>query len=241
MIPLEALPGYRAWGPRLEALRAFAGPLWIHGEPGSGVSAFAAHVAHARGAALLDDADRQPPEAVRAWLDAHPAGVLGSHSDPETPTHHGLASACLAFRLPTFAEDPGSALPCLQAMALEEGAGAGPPALAALPCPGHRRGLRNRLLRWKLLGQLPEAPAGGLDGLALETEDLATNLHALERVLLHRALRRSYGNRVEAAGRLGVSRRQLYILIARHGDPVRGELPVDEGPKRLRKRRASQP
>jgi DNA-binding NtrC family response regulator len=72
--------------------------------------------------------------------------------------------------------------------------------------------------------------------LPLETEDLAANLHVLERVLLHRALRRSYGNRVEAAGRLGVSRRQLYLLIARHGDPVRGELPSHPGPKRLNKR-----
>ncbi len=241
MIPLEVLPGHRAWGPRLEALRTFPGPLWIHGEPGSGVSAFAAFLAQARGSAVLDDADRQSPEAVGAWLEAHPAGVLGSHSDPEAPAHHGLPSACLAFRLPTFADDPASALPCLQAMAQEEGEGAVPPALAALPCPGHLRGLRNRLLRWKLLRQLPEAPAGGLDGLALEAEDLATNLHELERVLLHRALRRSYGSRVEAAGRLGVSRRQLYLLIARHGDPVRGELPVDEGPKRLRKRRTSKP
>jgi hypothetical protein len=89
-------------------------------------------------------------------------------------------------------------------------------------------------VRWKLLGQLPdEVPIGGGGPLPLESEDMATNLHALERLLLHRALRRSYGNRVEAAKRLGVSRRHLYLLIARHGDPVRGEAPTAGGPKRL--------
>ncbi|HWQ09497.1 MAG TPA: helix-turn-helix domain-containing protein, partial [Holophaga sp.] len=74
----------------------------------------------------------------------------------------------------------------------------------------------------------------------LEAEDMASNLHMLERLLLHRALRRSYGNRMEAARRLGVSRRQLYLLIARHGDPVRGEVPTSQGPKRLGKQRSRQ-
>ncbi len=113
-----------------------------------------------------------------------------------------------------------------------------PPALGILPCPGNLRGLRNRLVRWKLLGQLPEDPAPRLP--LADSEDLAANLHVLERLLLHRALRRSYGNRAEAARRLGVSRRQLYLLIARHGDPVRGEVPTHEGPKRLEKRRGRQ-
>jgi hypothetical protein len=45
---------------------------------------------------------------------------------------------------------------------------------------------------------------------------------------------------VEAARRLGVSRRQLYLLVARHGDPVRGEAPTNEGPKRLGKARKRQ-
>lgn len=145
------------------------------------------------------------------------------------------------FRLQALAEDPAQVAPCLAAMARQEGCREPlPPALAALPCPGNLRGLRNRLVRWRLLGQPPEAPApDGLD-LPLETEDLAANLHVLERVLLHRALRRSYGNRVEAAGRLGVSRRQLYLLIARHGDPVRGEPPSSAGPKRLRRHRAAE-
>ena len=87
-------------------------------------------------------------------------------------------------------------------------------------------------LRLAYDGQLPEDPA---PRLPLESDDLAANLHALERLLLHRALRRAYGNRLEAAKRMGVSRRHLYLLIARHGDPVRGQAPTAEGPKRLRR------
>ena len=111
-------------------------------------------------------------------------------------------------------------------------------ALGALPCPGNLRGLRNRLVRWKLLGQLPETleDTSTAEMRELDDEDLATHLHQLERVLLHRALRRSFGNRVEAARRLGVSRGQLYLLIQRHGDPMRGEIPTHPGPKRLLKR-----
>jgi hypothetical protein len=237
MIPLECLPGYRQWSTRLGLLRTHPGPVWIHGEPGSGVSTFAAGLAEERGGEVLDDAEERDPAAVAAWLKTRPAGVIASHAGPEISRHAAVAGACLAFRLPTFEDDPGAAAACLRTLAEAAGAPDPPPALAALPCPGNLRGLQNRLLRWTLLGQLPESQPRA-EGLPLETEDLATNLHELERVLLHRALRRSYGNRVEAAVRLGVSRRQIYLLVARHGDPVRGEVPVDEGPKRLRKRKA---
>lgn len=241
MISFEVLPGYRDWGPRLDALRYFDGPLWIHGEPGSGVTSFADFLALARGCGVLDDVERKPPQDIAAWLELNPRGILAAHVDLESSPHQEVAGDCLAFRIPTFEDDPASAGPCLRAMAREERIPDAPPSLAALPCPGHLRGLKNRLVRWKLLRQLPEPAGSRMDALAMEAEDLATNLHELERVLLHRALRRSYGNRVEAAHRLGVSRRQLYLLIARHGDPVRGELPVDEGPKRLTKRRGSGP
>lgn len=240
MISLEVLPGYRDWGPRLDTLRFHDGPLWVHGEPGSGVTAFADFLALARGCGVLDDAERKPPEEVAAWLEVNPRGILAAHVALEASPHGEAAAACLAFRLPTFEDDPAAAVACLRAMAREERVPDAPEALAALPCPAHLRGLKNRLVRWKLLRQLPEPAGSRMDALALEAEDLATNLHELERVLLHRALRRSYGNRVEAAHRLGVSRRQLYLLIARHGDPVRGELPVAEGPKRLTKRRPSE-
>ena len=239
MISLEVLPGYRDWGPRLDVLRYFDGPLWIHGEPGCGLSSFADFLALARGCGILDDAERRTTEDVTSWLELNPRGILAAHVDLEASPLGEAAAACLAFRIPTFEDDPESALTCLRAMAREERELDTPAALATLPCPGNLRGLKNRLLRWKLLRQLPESAGTRMDGLAMEAEDLATNLHELERVLLYRALRRSYGNRVEAAHRLGVSRRQLYLLIARHGDPVRGELPVEEGPKRLTKRKTS--
>jgi hypothetical protein len=235
---MESLPGSAQWRGSLEALLGHPGPLWVYGELGAGVSTMAAWMAAQRGAALLDDADRLEPGALEAWFQANPRGVLAAHRGPGEQA----PAACLGFRLPSLQDDPDAAPRCLAAMAEEEDVQAPPRALAALPCPGNLRGLRNRLVRWKLLGQLPDDPAAGPDGpgLPLASEDLAANLHVLERILLHRALRRSYGNRVEAARRLGVSRRQLYLLIARHGDPVRGEPPSSAGPKRLNKRRPGQ-
>lgn len=231
MIPMDCLPGSARWSASLDALARHPGPLWVYGEAGTGVSTVAGWMATQRAATLQEDAEQLDPAALEAWIAAHPDGVLASHQAPGD-----TAARCLPFQLQALRDDPASVPRCLAAMAAEEGlTGALPPRLAALPCPGNLRGLRNRLVRWKLLGQLPEDPAA--PGLPLETEDLAANLHVLERVLLHRALRRSYGNRVEAANRLGVSRRQLYLLIARHGDPVRGELASSAGPKRLNKPR----
>jgi len=240
VIPLEDLPGAAQWRGSLPALLAHPGPLWVYGGPGTGVSTVSSWLAEQRAGGWLDDAERLAPEAVAAWLADHPEGVLGAHLDPEAGA---AAGRCLPFRLQELHEDPDSAARCLAAMARADGsAGPPPPALAALPCPGNLHGLHNRLVRWRLLGQLPDdAPALGGPALPLETEDLAANLHVLERILLHRALRRSYGNRVEAARRLGVSRRQLYLLIDRHGDPVRGQTPNSEGPKRLRKRNSRFP
>ncbi|BDU77731.1 helix-turn-helix domain-containing protein [Mesoterricola sediminis] len=230
---VQGLPGHEAWGGRLEALAGHPGPLWIFGETGTGVSTLGAWLAGTSGRAFLDDADRLSEDDLLAWLDANPRGVLGAHLDPEAPARARAASRCLAFRLPTLEEAPDSVQRCFWTLAREEAVAPPlPPALAALPCPGNLRGLRNRLVRWRLLGQLPEDPA---PRLPLDQDDLAANLHALERLLLHRALRRAYGNRLEAAKRMGVSRRHLYLLIARHGDPVRGEAPTHEGPKRLRR------
>ena len=237
MIPLEHLPGSSHWS-ALEALLGHPGPLWVSGDAGTGVSTVGAWIAARRGTELLDDADQREPAALEAWLNAHPRGVLGSHLGPEDPAMAGAAARCLAWHLPALRDDPVRMQACLAAMAAEEGLTLPlPAALELLPCPGNLRGLRNRLVRWKLLGQLPEDPGAAGTELPLASEDLAANLHVLERLLLHRALRRSYGNRVEAAGRLGVSRRQLYLLIARHGDPVRGELPSSAGPKRLSRHR----
>ncbi len=242
MIPLLQMPGYSRWGGALPDLAELDAPLWIYGDAGTGVSTVVAWFAERRGADVLDDVELMEPGVSETWLRAHPRGIMGSHRAPEDAGVATVAARCVALRLCALEEDPQAALECLAILAREEGVEPPlPPSLSVLPCPGNLRGLRNRLVRWRLLGQLPdEVPMGSGGPLPLEAEDLASNLHVLERILLHRALRRSYGNRVEAAGRLGVSRRQLYLLIARHGDPVRGEVPTSEGPKRLGKQRLRQ-
>ncbi|HEU4952065.1 MAG TPA: helix-turn-helix domain-containing protein [Holophagaceae bacterium] len=207
MIPWSLLPGLEALD--LPALAARPEPLWIHGPAGSGRTSLVAALAALRGAGSAEIVEAAGPPPDGRWL---------------------------GIRLPALDERPEALPALLQAFAEEEHIeGPLPAGLARLPCPGNLRELRNRILRYKVLGQLPETPEA--QAPAFEAEDLATNLHALEAFLLHRALRRSYGNRVEAARRLGVSRRQLYILIARHGDPVKGEDPSGALPKRLAKRK----
>ena len=230
MIPLALLPGSAQWGAHLDALLARPEALWIHGAPGTGKTSLAAELAERRDVDWLD-----ATSAVEAldWLGGHPRGIVAA-PEAAPPT-----APCLALRLPSVEEHP-EAIPALLAhLAQEEGVALPlPAALPALPCPGNLRELRNRVLRWKLLGQLPLAEAAGPP--RFEAEDLATNLHELERYLLYRALRRAYGNRVETAQRLGVSRRQVYLLISRHGDPVRGEAASGELPHRVLKRRTAQ-
>jgi hypothetical protein len=230
LIPLERLPGYAQWGAHLDELIRRSEALWIYGPAGSGVSTLASELAQRRGAAWMDAVEVGP---VSAWLAAHPRGIVAARIP--APAH----LPCLTLRLPGVDEHP-EAMPALLALLAGEERVEGPlpQALCTLPCPGHLRELRNRLLRWKLLGQLPmPAPTGPP---RFEAEDLASNLHELERFLLHQALRRSYGNRAEAARRLGVSRRQLYLLIRRHGDPVRGEVAIGDLPHRIKKRRPAQ-
>lgn len=230
MIPLDLMPGFATWGARLDALLGRPEALWVHGPAGSGVTTVATALARRRGVPWIEALD---PAQGPAWVAAHAGGVVAARG----PAPAGLA--CLELRLPELALHPDAVAPLVAAFAAEEGiAGELPPALAALPCPGNLLELRNRVLRWKLLGQLPDAAPVGPP--RFDAEDLATNLHDLERFLLHRALRRAYGNRVEAATRLGVSRRQLYLLIRRHGDPVRGEAATGEEPRRLQKRRSAQ-
>ena len=237
MIPLEALPGFTRWGRGLDALLTRPEPIWVYGALGSGVSTLGRLLADRRSSLCLDDAERLDSGALHRWLLENPRGVCASHLSPEAEEVAEAAGPCIPLRLESLDEDPTVVEACLRALAREEGlTGPLPAALGALPCPGNLRGLKNRLVRWKLLGQLPDLLEANPAPHLTEAEDLATNLHHLERLLLHRALRRSFGNRVEAARRLGVSRGQLYLLIQRHGDPMRGEIPTHPGPKRLLKR-----
>jgi len=230
LVPLALLPGFAQWGAHLDELLARPEALWIHGPSGAGSSTLAAEFARRRKAAWMEAGDGDSPAT---WLPAHPRGIVAARSAAPG------SLPCLMLRLPGLEEHPEAIPGLLAAFAAEEGLeGPLPEALGALPCPGNLRELRNRLLRWNLMGQLPTAVPDG--PLRLEAEDLASNLHELERFLLHRALRRSYGSRVEAAQRLGVSRRQLYLLIRRHGDPVRGEAAAGDLPQRVKKRLPAQ-
>lgn len=217
-------PGAKGWAGSLEALAARPEALWIQGAPGVGVSTLATRLAQARGVDGLEEAQALTPEALAAWQTAHPRGVCAARGP--CPAGGGF----LELRLASLDEHPEAIPGLLAALGAEVGSVL-PAGLGALPCPGNVRELRTRVVRWQLLGQLPERPLS--EAPTFEAEDLATNLHALEAFLLHRALRRSYGNRVEAAKRLAVSRRHLYLLIERHGDPVRGEAGNGTPPKRL--------
>ena len=230
MIPLAHLPGYTQWGAHLDELLARPEALWIYGPAGAGVSTLAADLAKRRHVPWLEAGSA---EDTTSWLASHPQGIVAARAT--APGH----LPCLTLRLPGLEEYPEAVQGLLIHLAAAEGVeGPLPPVLGTLPCPGNLRELRNRLLRWKLLGQLPASEPAGPP--CFEAEDLASNLHELERFLLHQALRRAYGNRVEAAQRLGVSRRQLYLLIRRHGDPVRGEPAAGDLPRRILKRHPTQ-
>ena len=230
MIPLAHLPGYAQWGAHLDELLARPEALWIHGPAGAGTSTLAADLAKRRQVPWLEAGSA---EDITSWLASHPQGIVAARAT--APGH----LPCLTLRLPGLEEYPEALPGLLIDLAAEESVeGPLPPMLATLPCLGNLRELRNRLLRWKLLGQLPASEPAGPP--RFEAEDLASNLHELERFLLHQALRRAYGNRVEASHRLGVSRRQLYLLVRRHGDPVRGEPATGDLPRRILKRHPAQ-
>jgi Bacterial regulatory protein, Fis family len=238
MIPWSLLPGAESWGPNLDALAAREEPIWIFGEMGVGSTSLAIQLS-ARRQSDMREAANHDSGSLLTWLDQHPRGVLVARNAPSE-----LFAKCIPLKLSSLREKPE----CMKALILyiaeeEKVPTISAPTLQALtrlPCPGNLRELRNRVLRFKLLGQLPEPKVEDIKAPSdPEAEDLATHLHQLESFLLHRALKRSFGNRVEAAQRLGVSRRHLYLLIERHGDPVRGEAPKGIEPKRLAKRKKS--
>jgi formate hydrogenlyase transcriptional activator len=95
-------------------------------------------------------------------------------------------------------------------------------ALLSYPWPGNVRELRNALERAAILCE------GGLitaDHLSLNRDRAAaariemagtTDVKAVERDLIVRALAESNGNKVKAAARLGLSRTQLYVRLRRY-------------------------
>ncbi|MDR1840766.1 MAG: hypothetical protein LBQ86_02460 [Holophagales bacterium] len=234
MIPFNCMPGAKQWARGLPGLAVHNGPLWVCGPFGSGVSTLAQWLAAQRGTTVME---YDSAVELSEWLKANPIGVVASEQPADAISGNNRYDF-LELRLWPVDDDPYALQTCLEHLAKEEGVSPPfPPALTRLPCDGNLRELRNRLIRWHLLGQAPESEQINSARELLEAEDIASNLHILERVLLHRALRRSYGNRLEAAKRLNVSRRQLYLLIERHGDPMRGEPPKRSSLKRVAKTR----
>jgi two-component system response regulator AtoC len=97
-------------------------------------------------------------------------------------------------------------------------------ALLSYDWPGNIRELANILERAQILAEdnlitpddLPEAIHGALLPAASAGAD-PLNLHHTERRVVQAALHQTGGNKVHAAKALGISRRALYRLIAKHG------------------------
>jgi DNA-binding NtrC family response regulator len=98
-------------------------------------------------------------------------------------------------------------------------------ALVEYDWPGNVRELVNVLERGQILAEehiitvddLPEGIEAPPPQAAAGHDPDTLNLHELERRAVEAALQRTAGNKVRAAKVLGVSRRALYRLIARHG------------------------
>ena len=109
--------------------------------------------------------------------------------------------------------------PCLTAAAAA--------VLVRHPWPGNVRELRNAMQRVSALVRAPrigaedlgflEAPTGDAVGLDWPDEDLPAAVARLEEFLIRRALRRSGGNRAEAARALNIRRQFLYAKLERYG------------------------
>jgi DNA-binding NtrC family response regulator len=92
-------------------------------------------------------------------------------------------------------------------------------ALLAHPWRGNARELRNALERAAIVaeGGLIAAEHLGLDLVAPRTPVATTNVAAMERQLVERALRDTRGNKARAARLLGLSRKQLYGRLELYG------------------------
>jgi DNA-binding NtrC family response regulator len=135
------------------------------------------------------------------------------------------------IRLPPLRERPDDILPLSEAFLAELGRSfARPPAgitrearraLLDHSWPGNVRELRNVLERAAIVCE------GGLiapEHLALSTDELmapspsaeSTNVKAVERQLIEQVMRDCQGNKSEAARRLGLTRKQLYVRLRQY-------------------------
>jgi transcriptional regulator with PAS, ATPase and Fis domain len=147
------------------------------------------------------------------------------------------------IRLPALRERPDDILPLSEAFLDEIAVAFGRPpagisreareALLAYRWPGNVRELRNMLERAAILCEgglittdhLSLAPASGRGGPAsalpaspaTAPAEASTDLRVLERATIERALRDARHNKTEAARRLGLTRKQLYVRMRQHG------------------------
>ena len=135
------------------------------------------------------------------------------------------------IRLPPLRERPEDILPLSEAFLAELGRSfARPPAgitrearraLLDYSWPGNVRELRNVLERAAIVC---EGSLIAPEHLALSVDDLATapvvvestNVKAVERQLIEQVLRECQGNKSEAARRLGLTRKQLYVRLRQY-------------------------
>jgi len=104
-------------------------------------------------------------------------------------------------------------------------------AIMSYPWPGNVRQLENEIMRIVALSPGPitladlSAPVAALrDGKALDTLDVKTNVEALEKRLIRRAMQQTGGNRSRAAQLLGLSRYGLLKKLRRYGLDEPGSL-----------------
>jgi DNA-binding NtrC family response regulator len=102
-----------------------------------------------------------------------------------------------------------------------------PDAMAVMeryPWPGNVRQLINAIERARILAEsktitvrdLPTAVAGGTDGKPAAPYGGVDRLETLERAHIIEVLKRSKGNKAEAARTLGINRRSLYRMMEKH-------------------------
>jgi transcriptional regulator with PAS, ATPase and Fis domain len=140
------------------------------------------------------------------------------------------------IRLPPLRERPEDILPLSEAFLLDIGRVFGRPpagmtrqasqALVAYPWPGNVRELRNVLERAVIVS---EGALIAPEHLSLQAEEPdaapsgSTNIKAVERQLIEQVLAECQGNKSQAARRLGLTRKQLYVRLRQYDSELGGQ------------------